>query len=535
MAEEEAVKFPGTDLSLVEITENSWRLDHPDFGDVYKTTYAKGVITDFQQPDDVEDPDDPFTVESMVKVEVEGGEESDFIPLFYHPKKGYWDDPDFWDDPVLAEDYDEEKGYFKKAWMSFRCGDEVVVMMREGKPVAVVGFADGYPRPAEDIFKLEMDSPPIAENPWECLEGEPFFISINQTRKLAISVRDAGWTSMTQDEGDLKMYAPSSVPEPEGEEGLEHRCTLEAEVAKTGEETSNTLYPDEPINFYYLYGNLERYGYEPPRHGEMTYGEPLCYYLYHRYSRSKWFWKVCVWSFVVGPFVVAIYCDLSRLNFTEQYYRADVDKNGHGVEGEHFTVGPYPCDPPGTPPSMGICFVDGGWNKEDYDLWHNYWHQNCVGQAIHIVGGQPKPPPWVSEETSDAPDGGSREIIDPYDIQESFLIKIGLYKPGVLTPEIILGAVGMGGSPFDGYRKQWTVEGREIDGGVDWWDSPDGLFSQTGLNSFFDWGARQGLQYYGLGPDFDFSTYSAPDEFHFFTRPHTKDELMEAGMWPGKE
>lgn len=118
----------------------SMRIDHPDFGDVSKTTYSKGVITDFEKIQD-----DPIQVKSRVKVKIEGEEESDYIPIFYHPKILYWDGPG--DPPVpLATDFNAEGKYFERAWMSFRGGDEVAVMLQKGTPVAVIGFADGVPR-----------------------------------------------------------------------------------------------------------------------------------------------------------------------------------------------------------------------------------------------------------------------------------------------------------------------------------------------------------------------------------------------------
>jgi hypothetical protein len=133
-------------LIVKEKYDDSRRIDHPDFVDVSKTTFAKGVITEFQKIQD-----DPLVVESKVKVEIEGVGESDFIPLFFHPKAQYWDGDD-----VTAQEFDEDEAMFKRAWMSFRGGDEVAVMLKEGVPVAVVGFADGVPRLGEDILKVDV-------------------------------------------------------------------------------------------------------------------------------------------------------------------------------------------------------------------------------------------------------------------------------------------------------------------------------------------------------------------------------------------
>jgi hypothetical protein len=146
-----------------EFHPNSLRIDHEDLGEVCKTTYAKGVIKDFKKVRD-----DPLEVKSLVKVEVEGVGESDFIPLFYHPKPQYWDDKEH-----QATDYNEEEQYFEKAWMSFRGDDEVVVILREGKPVAVLGFADGKPRIGEDIVKVQVES----------YEGEAHTVHIQCSKK----------------------------------------------------------------------------------------------------------------------------------------------------------------------------------------------------------------------------------------------------------------------------------------------------------------------------------------------------------------
>ena len=47
------ILFPGTEMTVIEKYPDSRRLDHPNFGDVYKTTFAKGVITDFKRPEHV--------------------------------------------------------------------------------------------------------------------------------------------------------------------------------------------------------------------------------------------------------------------------------------------------------------------------------------------------------------------------------------------------------------------------------------------------------------------------------------------------
>ena len=137
----------------VKQIDPGWRGDHADFGNVRDTTYAKGIITDFKQVQD-----NPIKVESQVKVKIvpegeeEEGEETDFLPLFYKPKAGYWDDSEH-----QATDFNAEGKYYERAWMSFRCGDEVIVMLKEGQPVAVLGFDDGLgPDVGETVIAFEV-------------------------------------------------------------------------------------------------------------------------------------------------------------------------------------------------------------------------------------------------------------------------------------------------------------------------------------------------------------------------------------------
>ena len=147
------VIFPGTEMEVFEKYPDSRRLDHSNFGDVAKTTFAKGIISDFK----VDDPTDiAGTIYSLVKVTGDWGE-SEFIPIFFNPKKAYWDGTG-----VLATDFDEETGAFKRAWMSFRGDDEVAVMLKEGVPVAIMGFADGVPRIGENYAVAKYNNDAVA-------------------------------------------------------------------------------------------------------------------------------------------------------------------------------------------------------------------------------------------------------------------------------------------------------------------------------------------------------------------------------------
>ena len=167
-------------LEATEKYPKSFRLNHPNFGDVYRTTYAKGVIGDGGDGSDsfFVTSSIPVQVKSMVRVEGDAWGVSEFIPLFYHPKAGYWNDlppsgswgpstrliPNivstwdhfnfYYDRPFEAVATDYKEGYFERAWMSFRCGDEVIVMLQNGVPVAVIGHADGFPRVGEDLIRF---------------------------------------------------------------------------------------------------------------------------------------------------------------------------------------------------------------------------------------------------------------------------------------------------------------------------------------------------------------------------------------------
>ena len=135
------------DLTAIEKRPGSWRLNYPDFGAVYRGPFAKGIITDFQKVSDV-----PLVVKSMVKVKGDAWGESEYIPLFYHPKPQYWDDSEGSDPLIKATDFNQEGKYYERAWMSFRGGDEVKVLLQEGVPKVVLGFFDNVPRIGETIF-----------------------------------------------------------------------------------------------------------------------------------------------------------------------------------------------------------------------------------------------------------------------------------------------------------------------------------------------------------------------------------------------
>lgn len=95
---------------------------------------------------------DPFKVISLVKVYIEDYGITDWIPLNYEPLPQYWDTGEH-----LATDFNEEEGYYENAWMSFRCGDVVIVGTINHEPICVLAFADGAFRVGENIFNFDID------------------------------------------------------------------------------------------------------------------------------------------------------------------------------------------------------------------------------------------------------------------------------------------------------------------------------------------------------------------------------------------
>ena len=201
-------------MDIFQKYPDSRRMDHLDFADVAKTTFAKGVIGDGGDGTDsfFVTSSIPIQVQSMVRVEGDAWGVSDFIPLFYHPKANYWNDQppsgswgtstrlipnvvSIWDHfnffyhrpfRAVATDYvPGSPGYFERAWQSFRCGDEVAVMLQEGVPIAVVGHADGVPRVGEDLMNVcwRFTPPPPAGLPpkqiYRACVGEYYASGIN--------------------------------------------------------------------------------------------------------------------------------------------------------------------------------------------------------------------------------------------------------------------------------------------------------------------------------------------------------------------
>ena len=157
-------------LTIFEKYPNSWRVDHPDFGDVCKTTFAKGVVTAFYAANN----DNPLVVKDICDLTIDGQEFKE-VPVFYHSPKdyienwkqnalqtGHWKDSgvlvDAQGEPVTDIPKDGlpfEDQVIARAAYSFAVDDEVAVMMQEGEPVLVLGLATKPPRKPLDYVKID--------------------------------------------------------------------------------------------------------------------------------------------------------------------------------------------------------------------------------------------------------------------------------------------------------------------------------------------------------------------------------------------
>lgn len=297
----DAIIFPGTLMEVFEKYPDSRRLDHPDVADVRKTTFAKGVITDFQQIQD-----DPIQLD-LVKVEIEGVGESEFIPFFFHPKALYWDGEDTED---LAQGFDEEKGCFNRAWMSFRVGDEVAVMLKEGVPVGVMGFTDGVPRVGEDVVKLETQS---LHTPWDFEDWQhPDYPS-----RIGANWPDAFARMNKADFHDAGEKGPDD---------LDLKLLLEADRYDGPEETTGSQGIVSPEGSWTTGGPIEIDHNAPWGTYEYAEGDiycETCGILYWENGNAL-LTKIALWTIKVGPLLYAIYG-----KFRESYSKsiAYIDKS----------------------------------------------------------------------------------------------------------------------------------------------------------------------------------------------------------------
>jgi hypothetical protein len=238
-------------LKVFEKYPGSWRLDHPDFGHVSKTIYAKGVITAFYEASG----DDPMVVKDVCDLEVDGQAYQE-VPIFYHPPKAYIDNwklntepsihpygillpdyviplPDdeawteFWENAgalidkegkVVTQESIPQEGIsfdghtIARGAYAFSVGDEVTVMLQEGQPIAVTGFADGIPRRPFDYAQIEMP-PQVLDSDFPDIIGDPECPYVIQ---LSDSLKVPNWLGQGEkatgpDGFDLKLLKDAQV------------------------------------------------------------------------------------------------------------------------------------------------------------------------------------------------------------------------------------------------------------------------------------------------------------------------------------
>ena len=119
-------------------------VDHDTFGDVYRCTYKEGTITDFGV-----EKTDPFTLNDTCTVELQGGGIARNVPIFYHCRKGYYDDQ------VATL---RLSGALRGGARAFRTGQKVQVMMYDDANAQfVMGHNEGTrPKACQDIFKMRF-------------------------------------------------------------------------------------------------------------------------------------------------------------------------------------------------------------------------------------------------------------------------------------------------------------------------------------------------------------------------------------------
>jgi len=375
-------------LDIWEPTKGQRRIDHPHFKDVYETTFAKGKITEFRKYK-LADDWDVEQVESMVKVEIEGKGETDFIPLFFRPKDQHFDDHDDkgpnpdaieWVNRK-ADDYDEDNQLYPAAWMSFRVGDEVVVMLQKDEPKAVIGFYDDYPRLAEAAFNIG---------------GHYFYLPF--MRHYGVLPWD---------------YAQMNIPSLPDKEKLGLKLEAEKFLTTTvGGRTVRTysLRVDSDIL-------CDSHG-GPPMEGYTEYG-----------TDDSW-WKTDYFKFVAGPYMYIVAVGGGAIGGVVQYPGEfaprdtlpwDIDVYMYGgidcelLNHEHFHLDACPMPDPSWGASLWVALYD----KEKYENINIEWTNN-----------NPDFPDfkYVSmQESSWNEDPGDKVFVRPHTKEE--LQKAGLWPP----------------------------------------------------------------------------------------------------------
>ena len=435
------------DLSIFEKYPDSWRIDHPDFGDVRKSPYAFGVISDFK----VDDPTDMVgTIHSQVKVKIDGAE-SDWIPLFYHPKKGYWD-PD-------SQKYNDGSG-FEKAWMSFRGDDEVAVMLKEGVPVGVLGFADGCPRIGEDIVRCDYKNG---------RGGKHFFYFRSSTNNRFLGLTDPS----SDNEYDVELNGPENKP-------LNLKTEVKPIVA-FNQQINTTLHPTTSNQNYLPNGSL----------------------VYSQYAGSNANYFIHEFRIPVGPILYIIQV-LSEFLDTKM-----VDNTGWSYSGG------------GLPP--GVSFSNP-------TVYHNiYATQTRESHSVNTLGMYIQTA-LFTKERYEMPPKHIADVMGAINNTTPWWYKYKDFQdnPGLLFSLMnVLTNIGV------------LTDPRMVGSGTKWlttsYYNADGSLPAMyqGPHHSTPWNTAG-----GYAPADEYDTYFweqyGPDwtTAKFMVRPHTKEELQAAGMWP---
>lgn len=452
------------ELKVWEKRPGERRIEHPDFPDVQETTFAKGIISDFKVSGT-----DPFRVEPLVKVVIGDKETDDYLPLFYKPKKGFWDNPP----DVGAQDFDPGTMAYKQAWQSFRCGDEVVVLLNNGEPKLVLGFYDNYPRIGEDVVK------------WVPHEGDP---------------PEYGRVSQRANEENWGHY---SYPNDIGPDGLPLHLDREAEAV-----WSNVYYWNDQY--------IPRY--DMPRNG---YGADILQD--NRYKTPKHPRNWCPHYLIDDPEGNCIWgggqCSQSDPNdriIVIRYGEVSENTVGSKCSAHLVPVGP-------------ILYVV-------YGIWEPYFkYRGSIGRSYYKMGRtmcdelikwletfQDAYPDWdkpgLAYTQTDPP---IFEMLEDNTISleetNEDMILINQIKAGLYTEELYDAVLNGTLSPYISWTA-WQDNNWSRD--VDYFQyAPDGLYWQ--------WFGENNLRYGGPLEDF-----IGHEKDKLMTRPHTKAELISAGLWP---
>jgi hypothetical protein len=509
--DEQKVFLPKTKLQIVEKyladetderpgepPGGSFRLVHPDIGDVLQTDYAKGVISDFKVKSE-----DPFAVVSRVKVKLideEGneGEESDYIPIFYHPKKGLWDDRGFRDasgnlkdgekDYTYATDLKKEPGegdepedygYFEKAWMSFRCGDEVIVMLKpeskdnpELKPCAVVAFADGVKRPGENVFKMTgLRYPDYPGN----IREDRYFYAFNSIQR---NYYYDGTPYNTYPAGaavDPEKYYVSGIIKPILDDSFDKEKNCVTPKFKTDYHYLRTI-----VDHAERWELIGRYIYDNWVIAVFRFGSVI-----ERQYNLDMYWAV-------GP---VMFCQTIMKTYTlaDGYYQLAIQHGSEWDPADFLRV----MNPPVWPE----------WADDPSNL--GFKPENitpCAWQGETPIPTHPEMDPFTWEDWPTEED------------EEWFDIMMWSWPDSVEG----IGGTAVWAQPF--YCAVYTPE---------LWENPntDKMICQAG--DLINW--TNDFYQLSLQPRWIYSNYTKnwrPESIEIFVPPHTKEELVEAGMWP---